>query len=173
MTPNTIETLRLLAVSSEANSSPSARLGRAIERLALETSASGWDAMEQVQSGTAPHLVLLDMPRGDGDGLQMLPWLRRLRPELPIVVLCHPGDARQKEATRLGAQDVLLRPFMSANWRPLICRRLGTSNEMRLAEMTSEDIEPSAKTNSSSASVRRCGSYARRQSCWRRRMFPC
>ena len=81
----------------------------------LETSSSGWDAMERVQSGAAPHLLLLDVPRGEADGLQLLPWLRRLRPELPIVVLCHPEDAkRQKEATRLGAKDVLLRPLSEA-----------------------------------------------------------
>ena len=107
----------------------------------LDTSASGWDAMEQVQSGTAPHLVLLDIPRGEGDGLQLLPWLRRLRPELPVVVLCHPGDARQKEATRLGAQDILLRPFSERQLAAAIGRLLGTSNDGAVAEMTSEDIE--------------------------------
>jgi two-component system, NtrC family, response regulator AtoC len=141
MTPNTIGTLRLLAVSSEP--SVLRLLGSAAQSndWHLETSASGWDAMEQVQSGTAPHLVLLDIPRGEGDGLQLLPWLRRLRPELPIVVLCHPGDARQKEATRLGAQDVLLRPFSERQLESAIRRLLGTSNDGAVAEMTSEDIE--------------------------------
>ena len=142
MAPNTIETLRLLAVSGE----PSVlhMLGSAAQSndWHLETSASGWDAMEQVQSGTAPHLVLLDLPRGDGEGLQLLPWLRRLRPELPIVVLCDPGDApRQKEATRLGAKDVLLRPFSERQLESAIRRHLGTSNDGGDAEMASEDIQ--------------------------------
>lgn len=141
MTPNMIGTLRLLAVSSEPT--VLRLLGSAAQSndWHLETSASGWDAMEQVQSGTAPHLVLLDIPRGDGDGLQLLPWLRRLRPELPIVVLCHPGDARQKEATRLGAQDVLLRPFTERQLEAAIGRLLGTSADGAVTEMTSEDIE--------------------------------
>ena len=77
----------------------------------LETSSNGWDAMERVQSERAPHLLLLDLPRSDGDSLHLLPWLRRIRPELPIVVLCDAQDSdNQKEATRMGAKDVLMRP---------------------------------------------------------------
>ena len=75
----------------------------------LETAASGWEAMERVQSGVLPHLLLLDLPRGDGDSLHILRWLRRLRPDLPVIVLCYPDDSgRGKEATRLGAEEVLV-----------------------------------------------------------------
>src|SRR5579863_8192768 len=78
----------------------------------LETAASGWDAMERVQSGATPRLLLLDLPRGDSDSLHLLRWLRRLRPELSVAVLCHPDDAATgKEATRLGAGDVVVAPF--------------------------------------------------------------
>jgi DNA-binding NtrC family response regulator len=141
MALNTTETFRLLAVSSEP--SVLRLLGSAAQSndWHLETSASGLDAMEQVQSGTAPHLVLLDIPRGNGEGLQLLPWLRRLRPELPIVVLCDPEDAaKQKEATRLGAKAILLRPFSERQLESVIQRYLGTSNGAD-AEMASEDIE--------------------------------
>src|ERR1700733_16161291 len=86
MSPNTIEIFRLLVVSSEV--SVLRLLGSTAQSNSwhLETSASGWDAMERVQSDTAPHLLFLDIPRRDGDGLHLLPWLRRLRPDLPIVV---------------------------------------------------------------------------------------
>ena len=142
MTPKAIETLRLLAVSSEP--SVLRLLGSVAQSndWHMEAAASGWDAMEQVQSGTAPHVVLLDIPRGESEGLQLLPWLRRLRPELPIVVFCDPGDnATQKEATRLGAKDVLLRPFTEHQLESAIQRLLGISNEAVFAEMSSEDIE--------------------------------
>jgi DNA-binding NtrC family response regulator len=142
MAPNTIETLRLLAVCSEP--SVLRLLGSAAHSndWHLETSASGWDAMEQVQSGAAPHLLVLDIPRGDSEGLQLLPWLRRLRPELPIVVLCDSDDAaRRKEATRLGVKDVLLRPFSERQFESVVRRHLGTSNETAHSEMASEDIE--------------------------------
>ncbi len=54
MAPNTIETLRLLVVSSEV--SVLRLLGSTAQSNSwhLETSASGWDAMERVQSDSAP-----------------------------------------------------------------------------------------------------------------------
>ncbi len=141
MAPHTIETLRLLAVGSEPS------VLRLLDAAAhsndwhLETSASGWDAMEQVQSGSALHLLVLSIPRGDGEGLQLLSWLRRLRPELPIVVLCDTGDAaKQQEATRLGAKGVLLRPFSERQLESVIRRHLVTPNSAHI-EMASEDIE--------------------------------
>jgi two-component system, NtrC family, response regulator AtoC len=142
MATHITETFRLLVVSSE----PSVlRLLGSTARSNdwhLETSASGWDAMEQVQSGTAPDLVLLDIPRGDSEGLQLLPWLRRLRPELPIVVLCDPKEAaKQKEATRLGAKAVLLQPFSEHQFESAIQGHFGTSSDGSEAEMASEDIE--------------------------------
>jgi two-component system, NtrC family, response regulator AtoC len=142
MAANTIETLRLLVVSSEA--SLLRLLGSSAQSnfWQLETSSSGWDAMERVQFGAAPHLLLLDVQRGDGEGLNLLPWLRRLRPELPIVVLCDVEDAnRQKEATRLGAKDVLLRPLSERQLESVIRRHLGTASEDGEAEMASEDIQ--------------------------------
>ena len=82
----------------------------------LESATNGWGAMERVQSGVTPDLLILDLPRADGDGLHFLRWLRRLRPELPILVLCDEDDApTQQEAIRLGARDCLVRPVESAN----------------------------------------------------------
>src|SRR5579872_7533754 len=106
------ETARLLVVSRES------AVLRPLWSIAdsnswhVESAVSAWDAMERVQSGLAPHLLLLDVPRGDGDTLHILRWLRRLRPDLPVIVICCPEDAdRKREATRLGAQEILIRPF--------------------------------------------------------------
>ena len=142
MAPNTIETIRLMAVSSEV--SVLRLLGATAQSNSwhLETSPSGWDAMERVQSDAAPHLLLLDLPEGDGDGLHLLPWLRRLRPELPIVVICAPEDAsRQKEATRMGAKDVLVRPVGAEQLASVIRRNVGSFSDGAEAEIASEDIE--------------------------------
>src|ERR1035441_6167904 len=71
MAPHTIETLRLLAVGSEPSVLRLLDAAAHANDWHLETSASGWDAMEQVQSGTAPHLLLLSISRGEGEGLQL------------------------------------------------------------------------------------------------------
>jgi two-component system response regulator AtoC len=141
LTENRIEPIRLLVVSRE----PAVlRLLWSIEESNswhLETAASGWDAMEQVQSGVAPHLLLLDIPRGDADSLHLLRWLRRLRPDLPVVVLCYSDDdARAKEAARLGAEEILVRPFNEQQLESAIRRHLGPTGNSE-ADMVSENVE--------------------------------
>src|SRR5579864_4837557 len=104
--------MRLLVVSREMGALRPLLSMVELNSWHLETAASGWEAMERVQSPLAPHLLILDLLRGDGDSLHVLRWLRRLRPELPILLLCHSDDAGKKnDAIRLGAADVLIRPF--------------------------------------------------------------
>jgi DNA-binding response OmpR family regulator len=140
---NTTETMRLLVVSREiAALRP---LWSIVESNSwhLETAATGWDAMERVQSRVAPHLLILDLARGDGDSLHVVRWMRRLRPELPILLLCHPGDAdKKKDAIRLGADDVLVRPFPDEQLEFVIYRYLRGSKEAPQVEVVSENIEP-------------------------------
>ncbi|HTU41937.1 MAG TPA: sigma-54 dependent transcriptional regulator [Candidatus Aquilonibacter sp.] len=141
MAENLIETARLLVVSRE--SALLAPLWSVAQQNSWEIEPAGnpWDAVERVQSGIAPHLLLLDMPRRDADSLHLLRWLRRLRPDLPVIVTCFPEDAgRKREAMRLGAQEVLIRPFDEASLEAAIQRHL-VSPENEEAEVTSEDIE--------------------------------
>src|SRR5579863_6691565 len=86
----TIDVVRLLIVSREpAVLRPLWSIGES-NSWRLETAGSGWDALERVQSGIVPHLLLLDIPKGDGDSMHVLRWLRRLRPDLPIILLSYP-----------------------------------------------------------------------------------
>jgi two-component system, NtrC family, response regulator AtoC len=139
---NRIETLRLLVVSREPAVLRLLWSVAESDSWQLETAANGWEAMERLQSGVAPNLLLLDLARGDADSLQLLPWLHRLCPDLPVIVLCYPEDAGvRREATRLGAQDVLVRPFSEGQLEFLIHRYFDLSNDGAEAEMASEDIE--------------------------------
>jgi two-component system, NtrC family, response regulator AtoC len=138
---NMVETARLLVVSRES------AVLRPLWSIAepnswqIETAASAWDAIERVQSGAVPHLLLLDLPRGDGDSLHLLRWLRRIQPELPVVVVCFAEDSsRKREALRLGAQEVLVRPFDEVGLEAAIQRHL-TSFDKGDAKIASEDIE--------------------------------
>jgi DNA-binding NtrC family response regulator len=139
---NTVETMRLLVVSREmAALRP---LWSVVESNAwhVETAASAWEALDRVQSGVAPHLVILDQPYQDGDSLHVLRWLRRLRPELPIILVCHAADAdKKKDAIRLGADDVLVRPLQDKQLESAIYR-LARSKDAPPTELASENIEP-------------------------------
>jgi two-component system response regulator AtoC len=122
---NTHETIRLLIVSRDPAVHRQLWSMEESNSWHLETGASCWDAMERVQSGAAPHLLLLDLPRGEADGLHLLRWLRRLRPNLPVIVLCHRDDAdKEKEAARLGAGEILVRPFDEQQLESMIRRHL-------------------------------------------------
>jgi two-component system response regulator AtoC len=142
MAQNAVETMRVLVVSRET------ALLRLLWSMGdsnswhLEAAVSGWEAMERVQSEVAPHLLVLDLPRGDRDTLHILRWLRRLRPDLPVVVVCYPEDAgRQKEVTRLGAEECLVRPFDQYRLEQVIRKRLHSTGQNLELEIRSNDIE--------------------------------
>ena len=142
MIENTIEAIRLLVVSKEPTVVRSLwSIGEA-NSWELETVGSGWEALEFVQAGTTPDLLLLDLPRGDGDSLHILRWLRRLRPNLPIILLCYPDDAgRKNEAIRLGAQDYLVRPVDDEQLESVIRGQLSSRSDSIEMDLASEDIE--------------------------------
>ncbi|MGO9125598.1 MAG: sigma-54-dependent transcriptional regulator [Terriglobales bacterium] len=142
MAENAIKTTRLLVVSREpAVLRPLWSIGES-NSWHLETAGSGWEAMERVQSGSTPDLLLLDLPRGDADSLHMLRWLRRLRPEMPIILIAHQEDAgREKEALRLGAQDYLVRPVEDGQLEQVIQRHLFSTHRNAENDITSEDVE--------------------------------
>jgi len=134
--------VRLLVVSREPSVlRPLWSIGEA-NSWSLETVGGGWEALERVQSGIAPNLLLLDLPRGEADGLHVLRWLRRVRPTLPIILLSYPDDAgRKKEAIRLGAQEYLIRPFQEKQLELVIKRHLSPLDDSTEMEILSDDIQ--------------------------------
>jgi two-component system, NtrC family, response regulator AtoC len=139
---NVTEAVRLLVVSREPGVlRPLWSIGES-NAWHLETAGSGWEALERIQAGALPNLLLLELPRGDGDSLHVLRWLRRLRPELPVILLSYPEDvAREKEAVRLGAHDFLVQPLEEKQLEAAIRRNLSSSNDHVRIDFTSEDIE--------------------------------
>jgi len=139
LTENTIEIVRLLVVSRDP--AVVRLLGPMEDANAwqLETALSGWEAMERVQSGAASHLLVLDLPRGDADSLHFLRWLRRLRPDLPVLLLCHSGDAAiGKEATRLGSVAILVKPFDAKQLESMIRRHIEPARNLE-ADIASQN----------------------------------
>jgi two-component system, NtrC family, response regulator AtoC len=137
-----IETVRLLVVSRESSVlRPLWSIGES-NSWQLESAASGWGAMERVQSGVSPDLLLLDLPRGDTDGLHILRWLRRARPELPVILICEPDEtAKKQEAIRLGASDCLVRPLEGQSLERAIKHHLSNAGGRVETDITSDDVE--------------------------------
>ena len=107
----------------------------------LETASSGWEALERVQAGTGSGAVVLDIAAGDSEGMHTLRWLRRVGPDLPVVVLSHSQDAEQKrEALRLGAHEHLVRPLDEAQLEAAI--RGCFANRESVADPPMDGIEP-------------------------------
>lgn len=138
---NRIDAVHLLAVSRESAVLRSLASVAENNGWRVETASSGWDAMERLQSGGAPQLLLLDLPRGDHDNLRMLRWLRRLRPDLAVIALCYEEDTEiGKEATRLGVEEILVRPLDDRQFESAIRRHLGAAGDLE-SEMMSQNVE--------------------------------
>ncbi len=142
MINKTTETARLLVVSHDsAVLRPLWLIGES-NCWQFESATNAWEAMERVQSGVTPDLLLLDLPQGDADGLHILRWLRRLRPALPIILIAHPEDVgRKQEAIRMGARDYLVKPLDDHQLERVIQQYLSQSNEAFETDITSDDVE--------------------------------
>jgi len=83
-----------------------------LESFRVETVSSGEAALERVRKDPSPQVVLLDVVMPGMDGLQTLESLRRIRPEIKVVMFSCINDPRTVvQAVRLGAQDYLTKPF--------------------------------------------------------------
>ncbi len=112
----------------------------------VELADSGWQALERVQATDSPDLILLDLGENAADGLHTLRWLRRIRPDIPVVLLSRSEDALQRtEALRLGAKDYLVKPIQEGNLRTLIERHADPSQNHAEFAVSSENIEQVAE----------------------------
>jgi two-component system response regulator AtoC len=107
----------------------------------LEVAGSGCEALERSQAGAGPSLVLLHLAHADGDGLYTLRWLRRVRPEVPVLLLAHSENHQQRiEGLRMGAQDYLVRPFYEQQLEAVMRQHLRFTATAD-AEIASESVE--------------------------------
>ena len=90
---NSMESAQILLVSKERSARDLDWIPAENPGWQLETAGSGWEALERVHAGHGPDLIVLDLMRGDSEGLHTLRWLRRVRPDLPVVVLASSEDA--------------------------------------------------------------------------------
>src|SRR5215475_3453780 len=81
----------------------------------VETATTGEEALEKIEKGLEPDLVLLDVLIPGMDGLQTLEQVRQNRQGTKVVMLSCVNDTRKVvQAMKLGAQDYLTKPFQKA-----------------------------------------------------------
>ena len=116
--------LRLLIVGRDASAIAALKSLANSNSWELETAGSGCEALERLQGNHTPNLVMVDLARGDADGMYTLRWLRRMRPSLPVVLLGVADDTLHDEAIRLGARDYLLKPVSEQKLSAAIGRHM-------------------------------------------------
>jgi two-component system, NtrC family, response regulator AtoC len=81
----------------------------------VETATTGEEALQLIEKGLQPDLILLDVLMPGIDGLETLERLRQMKPGAKVVMLSCVNDTRKVvQAMRLGAQDYLTKPFQKA-----------------------------------------------------------
>jgi CheY-like chemotaxis protein len=109
------ETANILLVDDEPGMLRYIRTLLEVDEHKVQTASTGEEAVERVQKGLQPDLVLLDLLMPGIDGLQTLEQLRHLKPGLKVVMLSCVNDTRKVvQAMRLGAVDYLTKPFQKA-----------------------------------------------------------
>src|SRR5450755_917154 len=96
----------------------------------VEPATTGEEALEKVEKGLVPDLVLLDVLMPGIDGLQTLEQLRQKKSGIKVVMLSCVNDTRKVvQAMKLGAQDYLTKPFEKAQLDAVIDLCLGRGKQ--------------------------------------------
>src|SRR5258707_4774590 len=102
----------------------------------VETASTGEAALELVQKGLRPDLVLMDLLMPGIDGLETLEQLRKLQPGVKVVMLSCVNDTKKVvQAIHLGATDYITKPFQKAELDKVIDQCLGTNQENYTGEV--------------------------------------
>ena len=97
-------------------------------RFTMEFAQSAVDALEQIDhaEGVTLILVLSDINMPGMSGLELLPKIKVLRPDVPVIMITAYGDAETKsKALENGAEALLTKPIDFSALRQQIENRLG------------------------------------------------
>ena len=99
-------------------------------RFAMEFAQSAAAALERIAAATDRSLILIlsDINMPSMSGLELLPRAKRLRPDVPIIMITAYGDAETKrKALEQGAESLLTKPIDFGSLRSEIDLRVGSA----------------------------------------------
>jgi len=109
------EAAKILLVDDEPGMLRYIRTLLEVDDYKVETATTGEEALQLVEKGLQPDLILLDVLMPGIDGLETLERLRQMKPGAKVVMLSCVNDTRKVvQAMKLGAQDYLTKPFQKA-----------------------------------------------------------
>ena len=153
------ETAKILLVDDEPGMLRYIRTLLEVDGHKVETASTGEEAVERVQKGMHPDLVLLDLLMPGIDGLQTLEQIRQIQSGIKVVMLSCVSDTRKVvQAIRLGAQDYLTKPFQKAELDKVIDQCLGTNQQNYGGEV--EELADDVFFVAASANMRKLRSQA-------------
>ena len=100
------------------------------QRFVMDFAHSAADALSRIAStiGQSLILILSDINMPGMTGLEMLPKVKEIRPEVPVIMITAYGDAETKrKALESGAQGLLTKPIDFAVLREEIDHRLAAA----------------------------------------------
>jgi DNA-binding NtrC family response regulator len=122
-----IDTAKILLVDDEPGMLRYIKTLLEVDDYKVETATTGEEAVQRLEQGLRPDLVLLDVLMPGIDGLQTLEQLRQMQGGVKVVMLsCVTDTKKVVQAMRLGAQDYLTKPFQKAELDAVIERCLDT-----------------------------------------------
>jgi len=98
------------------------------ERFVMHFAASASDALARVANATeqSPALIFSDINMPGMTGLEMLPKMKEMRPDVPVIMISAYGDPEtERRAIAGGAEGLLTKPIDFALLREQIDTRLG------------------------------------------------
>jgi two-component system, NtrC family, response regulator AtoC len=137
-----IETARILLVSRESSLSRSLQALVAGQGWQMDQAFSGLEALERVQAADSADVVLLDLPPGDGEALHTLRWMRRVSPDIPIVLVSQQRNTKEvSDAVQLGARGCLIKPVAPREFEAVIMQHLEKSSDGTSLRVAEEHID--------------------------------
>ena len=108
----------------------------------VRVAGNAWEAMDKIEEGSAPDLLLLDAVHGESDYVTVIRCLRKISPTVPVILIGRAGEEDKKaDSVRLGACGYVGKPICEDQFEVAIERSLASGPGAGSSVFTSDDIE--------------------------------